>query len=55
MQLLFCALALLLLASLPAAARLPAAEVKCRDAGTGKYVTAKYAKKHPRTTVCESE
>ncbi|ARG96502.1 hypothetical protein [Legionella micdadei] len=25
-----------------------------RDAGTGRYVTEKYAKTHPRTTVSES-
>ena len=25
----------------------------CRCAKTGKYVTPKYAKKHPATTVCE--
>ncbi len=26
-----------------------------RDAGTGRYVTEKYAKKHPKTTVKETD
>lgn len=26
-----------------------------RDAGTGKYVTKKYADKHPKTTVKETD
>ncbi|EEZ93448.1 hypothetical protein [Legionella longbeachae] len=29
--------------------------VKYRDAGSGKYVTENYAKKHPKTTVSESD
>ena len=26
----------------------------CRDAGTGRFVTSDYAKKHPKTTVTET-
>jgi hypothetical protein len=29
------------------------AKTNCRDAKTGNFVTAAYAKKHPTTTVCE--
>lgn len=32
----------------------PAATSDCRSAKTGKYVTAAYAKRHPKTTVCEA-
>ena len=28
---------------------------KSRDAGTGQYVTEDYAKKHPKTTVTETQ
>jgi hypothetical protein len=30
-------------------------QVRHRDAGTGKYVTVEYAKKHPKTTVKETD
>ena len=30
-------------------------QVRHRDAGTGKYVTEQYAKKHPKTTVKETD
>ncbi len=29
--------------------------VRHRDAGTGQYVTKKYAERHPRTTVKETD
>lgn len=33
----------------------PKTPPKYRDAGTGHYVTQRYADKHPRTTVKESK
>lgn len=33
----------------------PAKTTKYRDAGDGQYVTKKYADKHPKTTVKETD
>jgi hypothetical protein len=33
----------------------PASTTHKRDAGTGRYVTKKYADKHPKTTVTERD
>jgi len=30
-------------------------QIRHRDAGTGKYVTEEYAKRHPKTTVKETD
>ena len=45
---------IVLLISLPALAQQSPPQQNCRSAKTGKFVCAAFAKKHPKTTVCET-
>lgn len=48
------ALGLLATAITLAEARLPDGRTVCRSAVTGEFVTQRYAKRHLKTTVCET-